>query len=277
MSVEEISEADAELAAEVETVLEDAPVDAMGRRALATISEGGVELIADAVTPFEDRRAVIEWMTRCTVHSLGELPETWFTASDSSEVETAVLFDRVMMSALLGRPWGDVGAVDDDWAREERLALVAKDVLPAMHAGVREIRWSATDYSAPASKMDPDPLNQRHPAMRPGLTDLLERAEWLVEQLLDGFGSGAEYLSWASFATTATYGELDREVARGAYFETGIRSALIRNGGDGDRFTRENWAARYLLPAITRAAAQEASRGAEKDEAAEKDTSIPQT
>ncbi|MFC7070576.1 hypothetical protein ACFQL9_13060 [Halobaculum lipolyticum] len=262
----------------MKSFLDDAPVDAMGRRALATLSNGELEVVADAVTPFEDRRAVIEWMTRCAVHSLGQLPDGWFTA-EGTAVETAVLFDRVLMSALLGRPWGNLSNVDEGWAREQRLGLLAKDLLPALHRGVREIRWNATDYTAPQEPVDPDPSNQRHPAMRPGLSDLLTRAEWLVERFLDGFESGAEYLSWATFATTATYGELDDEVARRAYFETSIRSALLSTEGDlaRGRFTRENWAAKYLLPAITRTAQREAARGHEKDEAAETDTSIPST
>ena len=242
----------------VHNTLADAPVEE-GRPALAKLSADQSEVLADLLDGFETRRDVLHWMQSVTLHTLGALDDDWYQDVGA---------DVGMMSALLGRPWGEFDPSDysERWATEVRRGLAAEDLLPAARQAHREFRWNAVEfYDDPDHETEdpPDPSKQQHPGMRPALSSLDERMEWALSRLLDGFEDGDEFLAWGQRVIALTYAELDADVVRDAYFEVAMRRRMTDRTDPRARFVRESWAAEYLLPGFNRAASRAASRSAE--------------
>lgn len=131
-----------------------------------------------------------------------------------------------------------------------------------MQQAGRAFRWSATEYAGEEGR-PPDPDHQDAPAMRPALAALDDRQRTALDRLLEGFETPAGLGAWARVVVESSYAEIDAVTLRPLYFELPLRERLVGPAAAGDRFVRETWALRYLLPAFNGAAGRGAARGAE--------------
>ncbi|MFB6189678.1 MAG: hypothetical protein ABEI57_07315, partial [Halapricum sp.] len=113
------------------------------------------------------------------------------------------------------------------------------------------------------------------PGLRPALKVLDEQLSWALDRLLAGFESDEAFLAWGQRVIQMSYAELDSEVIESAFFETEIRRRMTNRTDDRARFTRESWAAEYLLPGFNRAAARVASHTSEVPEQEQTSMEVP--
>jgi len=237
------------------------------RPALANLSRRQQRVLASLLDGFESRREVLRWMQELVVATVGALEDDWFVTRAT---------DASIMSALLGKPWGTSRGLSEGTPEEVRRGIAAQDILPAVHQAQREFRWTATEYyddddvDADDLAEDPDA-----PGMRPALKILDEHLSWALDRLLEGFEDDEAFLAWGERAIQVTYAELDSEVVEQAFFETEARRRMTARGDDRARFTRETWAAEYLLPGFNRAAARVASQTSEVPEREQSSMEVP--
>ncbi|MFB6368437.1 MAG: hypothetical protein ABEJ00_02380 [Gemmatimonadota bacterium] len=252
-----------ELREEVHEALEEAGVETPTRPAVAKLTHDQADLLVDVLAGFDSRREVLEWEQDLVIATVGQLEDSWYTRTAA---------DAPVVSALLGEPWGTVDEIQPELALEIRRGIVAQDLLPAFHAAHETARWAAVervDHLAddPETDVDPDaldPQSQEYPLMRPAFGELDGQQESALEQLLEGFGSPEDLLSWGLQVVSASYATIDRETVTQPYFELPIRERMIgQDPGPEERFIRESWAAEYLLPAFNRAADALAERTTE--------------
>jgi len=206
----------------------------------------------DLLAGFGSRREILEWEQELVIQTVGQLRDDWYTRTAS---------DAPTVSALLGEPWGPCDRMEPELALEIRRGIVAKDLLPAFHAGHEIARWAAVervdhlDDDRGDDAPEPiDPRAQEYPLMRPAFGQMAGQQETSLEQLLEGFDSAESLLAWALQVVSASYAKIERETVTAPYFEQPLRRRLVGTPGEQDRFVRESWAAEYLLPAFNRAA-----------------------
>lgn len=233
--------------------LQEAGVDAPTRPASAKLAHDQSDLLVDLLEGFSSRREVLEWEQELVIQTVGQLQDDWFTRLAS---------DPPTVSALLGEPWGPTEAMPPELAVEVRRGIVAKDLLPAFHAGHEIARWAAVervdhlDDDRDGDAPDPiDPQRQQYPLMRPAFGEMQGQQQAALDSLLTGFETPEELLAWALRVVSASYAQIERTTVTAPYFELPLRRHLLGTQPDErDRFVRESWAAEYLLPAFNRAA-----------------------
>lgn len=243
------------LESELDELLPDYPdVDRHTRPALAKLADDQHSVLLEFLDGFDDRRELLEWGQRAIVATLGELEEEWVTdlATNRSDLSVVITSSRRQL-------W-----VDEDReppssqaASTYRRALAAEDLVPAFRSAYRKMRWNAVEYvNDEDDELQPDPSIQKHPAMRPALSEMSQRQEWALARALDGFSDQDQLMSWVLRAVEASHGELEGDLASDLYAETHTRRMLVVDGDDHARgpFFRETFAAVTLLPAFTRAA-----------------------
>jgi hypothetical protein len=269
---------DDDLAAELADVLDDDAVadvlrdrpDRTLRPALRALTVPQLELFAEFVAGFEDRRAFLMWGVRALVHSLGELDPEWLASSLASRSDLAVLVD--------GYPAPDTGEeLADETATRMRVGLAALDLLPAFADARARIRFEVKEWAP--GEWDggvPDGEQQRHPAMLPALTELEDRLVWATETLLDGFGSSAALAVWHQEVVEASFVELDDSLLTAAVVsEVSLQNVLVEPVADDVDVTeiRIGLVLDELLPAFARAVDARVEAAREHVEAqAEKDS-----
>jgi len=243
-------------------LLPDYPdLDRHTRPALAKLADDQHTVLLEFVEGFGDRRELLEWSQRAIVATLGELEEEWATdlAMSRSDLSVVITSDR-------RNAWVDDEPPTPSAAATYRRALAAEDLVPAFRAAYRKMRWNAVEYvNDDDDDLQPDPSIQKHPAMRPALSEMSERQEWALERVLDGFDDQDQLMSWVLRAVEASHGELDGDLAADLYSETHTRRILVLDGDDHQHgpFFRESFAAVTLLPAFCRAARQLSERAGE--------------
>jgi len=244
----------ARLREQLHDALDSGGVDAPTRPATAKLVHDQVDLLVDLLAGFDSRRGILEWQQELVVQTVGQLTDDWYTR---------VASDAPTVSALLGEPWGTCNRMNETMAAEVRRGIVAKDLLPAFHAGHEVARWAAVeridhldDDADEEDDRDPiDPREQQYPLMRPAFGEMMGQQASALEQLLDGFDTAEELLGWALQVVGASYAQIDRKTVTGPYFERPLRRRLIgTDPSEKDQFVREAWTAEYLLPAFNRAA-----------------------
>lgn len=237
------------------------------RPALANLSRRQHRVLASLLDGFETRHEVLRWMQDVVIATVGALEDDWFATRGT---------DASVMSALLGEPWGTSRGLSEGAPEEVRRGIAAQDILPAVHQAQRDFRWTASEYYEDPD-YEPDDLadDPEAPGMRPALKVLDEQLSWALDSLLEGFESDEALLAWGQRVIQMSYAELDSEDIERAFFETEVRRRMTDRTDARARFTRESWAAEYLLPGFNRAAARVASQTAEVPEREQTEQHIP--
>lgn len=246
--------------------LEPPRFDSPTRPALETLSRDQRELISSWLSGFESREDVLLWAHEATVATLGQLPPEWHVdrLMSLSELSTLLVVEEERTRWL-----DDEAVLPLDKAREWRLAVASRDLVPACQAALRKVRWSAVEYADDDDEDDPtivDVEDQEAPAMRPGLAETSDRQRWVVERGLSGFGGLEEIVeTWIPTAIHASYGELDEGLAGAFWSEAPLRSVFIdRTRNDrAASFFRESFLATEFLPPFNAAVSQVADRAGE--------------
>lgn len=255
------------------------------RPALVTLADDIEALQSELFTGFDDRAQLPSWCQRLTIRTLGELPQRvyWelarqFTLDTRDDQPQGVLLAALLTPAARSR------RLPDDAVDELRDRLVATQVRPAFHRAFRELRTDATEYVDESSDDDQhDPSRQRHPGMRPALTELDEWQQHALTDVLNGFDDQRAILKWSRTVELATHGELDEvqppqwasTAEDGATTIAGDRDligrcltepatrALLLSDEDATAPARELFAAYHLIPAFNKGVRTLAGRAGE--------------
>ncbi len=262
---------------EVADLLADRPNAEERRVALRKLNDDQLDLLGEFVDGFETRREFLEWCQEAAVLSLGELPGEWFVERAFSGLDMSTLLVSDVRYRWAENSDRDVLAVSA--ARDARRGVAALDLLPAFARAHKRLRWNATEYvNDRDDSFQPDPEEQRHPAMRPGLTVLHQNQAWALARLFDGFDGPDALLSWCHTLIQSSFAEVDSGLARRFYAETHTRDMLLGETDDDReevRFFRESVGAKYLLPAFSRAAQEVGERAGELAEQEKESMSYP--
>lgn len=249
----------------VESMLADRPQVEERRPALRKLNDDQRDLLAEFIDGFASRREFLEWSQRAAVLTLGELPGEWYVRRSFSALDMSTLL--VSDARYRWADHADKDVLAPEAARDARRGVAALDLLPAFSRAHKRLRWNATEYvNDHDDSFQPDPEEQRHPAMRPGLTVLQEHQGWALARLLNGFDSDDALLTWVHTLTESSFAEVDAGLARRFYAETHTREMLLGETDDDPatlRFFRESVGAKYLLPAFARAAREVGDRAGE--------------
>jgi len=261
-------DADAEIGDDVEEcrarTLEPPRFDSPTRPALETLSRDQRELISSWLSGFGSRRDLLLWSHEATVATLGQLPPEWHVERlmSLSELSSLLVVEEER------RRWVDEDALlSPERAREWRLAIASRDLVPACQEALRRVRWSAVEYADDDDADDPtyvDVDDQEAAAMRPGLEETADRQRWAVERGLEGFGGLEEIVeTWVPTAIHASYGELDKDLAEAFWSEAPLRAMFVERDDSAARFFRESFVATEFLPPFSAAIEQVADRAGE--------------
>jgi len=115
--------------------------------------------------------------------------------------------------------------------------------------------------------------------MRPALTELDNRQDWAIRKLLRGLPSEDALLAWLQAVTEASAAEVPDELGQRLNRERRARQYLLDDVDAGDLETalwfRESFAAKYVLPAFARAAAEVGKRAGELAEQESSGLNVP--
>jgi len=249
----------------VDGLLTDRPTVEKRRPALRKLNDDQREVLGEFIDGFDSRAGFLTWCQRAAILSLGELPGEWFVQRSFSALDMSTLIvsdERYRWAARADRDVLEPAA-----ARDARRGVAAIDLLPAFSRAHRRLRWNATEYvNDHDDSFQPEPEEQRHPAMRPELTELHKNQAWALRALLDGFTTDDALLSWVHTLTEASFAEVDSGLARRFYAEAHTREMLLANTDDDPatlQFFRECVGAKYLLPSFSRAAQEVGERAGE--------------
>lgn len=256
----------------VDRLLADLPETQEFRPAVGKLTRDQREVVAEFVDGFRSRSAFVSWGQRAALHTLGSLPGEWFVDRVFSGPDMAALLTSSDREAWVDRP------PSAEAAARQRRAVAAVDVLPACLDAVRALRWNATEYvNDTDDDLQPEAELQKHPAMRPALTEIDDKQGWALRHALDGFDSEDAFLTWGSYLGEASFAEVDRDlVTRVLVDEPHTKRMMIkepRDDPDGP-FYRESWAAVELLPAFATAAREVVDKAGELAEGEKKDMDV---
>ncbi len=274
----ELFDAPAEFDAEdVQRFLADEPSEDVLRPALRRLTTDQRDLIASFVDGFDSRSGFVEWCQDAAIRTLGELSGEWMQARAFTRMDLSVL----VVSDARERYRPESGSLlSPRQAAGVRRGVVLSDVLPACRSAYRRLRWSATEYVQDTDdSFIPDPSAQDHTAMRPALTELDNRQDWAIRKLLRGLPSEDALLAWLQAVTEASAAEVPDELGQRLNRERRARQYLLDDVDAGDLETalwfRESFAAKYVLPAFARAAAEVGKRAGELAEQESSGLNVP--
>lgn len=233
--------------------------------ALSALTEQQTDVVESFVDGFEDRANVIRWAQKAAIYTLGEFDVAHFAES---------LYSRSDLALLCGSEFApEDREVSPAKARAGRRSVAAGNLVPACKDAANRMRYiAATQTKNPDS---PDAEGQKHPGMRPLLSELHARQRWTVNVLLEGFEDDAAFLRWAQYATEASYVEVDGELAgRVLADEPRAMDYLTTRDDATARVFRENVAIDELLDAFAAGASEAAGNATEVSEQSERDIEL---
>ena len=215
------------------------------RPALVTLTRDVRDMQNELLEGLASRRALLEWLQRATVRTLGTLDDDFYR-----KFGVALRSERsVLLGAVLAEKERRID-LDEDVARELRERLLARRLDPAFRNAFRHLRKDAGEYIDEAGPGDAhDPQTQVHIAMRPSLTEIDEYQGEALDRLLDGLTDGSDVLDWGKVLTLATHGEVEGDLVERCYLESSTRRVLT-SPEPVDRKARELLAATHILPAF---------------------------
>lgn len=249
--------------------------DTLTRRpALVKLSDDVEGLRDELVAGFDSRRAILEWLQRLVVRTLGELPAEWVDKfADEFKGVPGEEKERTLLAALLTGP-NRVRAVEDDVAEDLRERMYALYIRPAFHRAFRELRGDATEY------LDDDGTDSQHAAprqrwiaMRPALDELERYQERALGDLLDGFDDKSAILDWGADLELATHGEIPGGFVSRCYREESTMRMLTGTSAAEAR-GRELFAAKFLVPAYNRGVRELSGRTGEQADSVAKEEAV---
>lgn len=248
----------------VHDLLEDVPDAHALRPAIKKLTDDQRDLIASFVDGFRDRRAFLAWCQDAGIQTLGALGAEWSKQRAFSGVDMSML----ITTPRLREGWSPDGAtlLSQADAADARRVVVVVDLLPACVDAVRGFRWSAVEYDTEEDGPMPSADGQQHPAMRPALSELDDRQEWVLGKLLDGFESVDAITAWYQEANEASYAEIDSSLAKELHNRRTVREFLLDDEGEDAARFREALAAEFLLPAFVTAVEEVAQRAGEQND-----------
>lgn len=226
--------------------------------AMQTLRSQQRDLLDEFSQGFGSRREVLDWGRRVGVYTLGEF---------DSDALDRLINSKNGLGILIGPRYYPSGSKPLRPHEEVavREAILAVEMIPAVIASMKRMRFLAVQYDL-RTDARPDSEGQRHPGMRPLLSEINDRQEYALEGFLDGFEDLSEFREWILWAVEATWAELDpafpdRVLSR----EPRLASILVEESEESER-VRETLASKYLLPAFSKAVTTAASSAAEVSE-----------
>lgn len=234
--------------------------------ALSALTEQQTGLVDGLVAGFDERADAIRWAQRAAIYTLGEFDVEWFGES---------LYSRADLALLCGPAYAPGSrTVSPAKARASRRSVAAAHLIPACKAAAKRMRYLAvTQTKNPDS---PSAAGQKHPGMRPLLSELHARQRWTVNVLLEGFESDTAFLQWCQYAGEASYVEVDGDLAGRVLADEPRAVAYLTGRGDetASRVFRENVAVDELLEAFAAGANEAAGNATEVSEQSERDIEL---
>ncbi len=251
------------------------------RPALQKLTQDLQMLRQELFDGFRSRRAILDWLQRLTVRTLGQLPQRWY-------MEMARQFrgrldgrdQRTLLAALL-RPECRTRDLDEVDARNLRERLYVLTVRPYYHRAFRHLRPDATEYIDQEGDVSGhDPSVQRYVAMRPALDEIEEYQRRVFgfddhrsNTLLDGFETKTDIIDWGDDVELATHGEVPEGLIERCYAERSTRQLLLDDSAQSER-ARELFAAFHVLPYCNAGVRDLAGRAGEQPDAEQEETEV---
>jgi len=245
------------------------------RPALAKLTSDLEDLRRDLRAGFSSRQAVIGWMQRLSVRTLGELPNRWYSElGDQFRGVPSTNGERTLLAALLDDA-NRTRAMDAATAEELRERLFALTIRPAYHRAFRQLRADAGEYlDDDGTESQHAAARQRWIAMRPALDELERYQQRAIATLLEGFDDRSEIIDWGNTVELATHGELPGEFVARCYREESTADMLTSPATSAKR-GRELFAAYHLLPRFNAGVADLAGRTSEQPDAEKQERETP--
>jgi hypothetical protein len=209
--------------------------------ALDVLQHDQDEVRTELLDGFQNRRKIINWWQSAAVVTFGHIADEW-PAID-------LLRDRAMLHFLVG---------DSKTAATQRFRYYAGVVDPACIDAFNHLAGQAVER-LPSGESSRDyrsinPETQTDTAMRPGFSVLDDRQQAVLSALWGGFRTREKLAEWLHELTPATYGEIDRTVARSFTSDRVARKYLLDTSSRDAVQYRERLAIAELLPAFATAA-----------------------
>lgn len=253
-------------------------LDESHRPALEKLLKDLTALEDDLLDGFDSRRAVLKWLQRTCVRTLGQVDDDWYrfiAAAFRGPGADADRKERTMLSILLSESarTRELNAAAVNRGREQ---LSAVFIRPSLHRAVRHLRADAGEYvdAESSSTSAHDPNRQRYIAMRPALNELDGKQRTALLDLLDGFDDELAILRWTGDVELACHGEINSEWQTRVTSESSTQK-MLTSTADADARGRELFAAHYVLPAFNAGVRDLYGRSIEAADAEAEDNTVP--
>lgn len=238
------------------------------RPSLVKLTDDKGEIRDALLQGFDSREAILFWLQKVCVRTLGEIPDRFVEAFSREFKPRRTDGQMPTLMAALHTPYArNRDDIDDEAARELRRRLATEYIEPASVRAFNRLRERATEYVGESDdETDYDPQKQRYIAMRPVLDELEQTQQDCLQQLLDGFDDKDELVRWFDVLQLATHGEVDSEFLTRCYKEKSTRKMLL---GDEEKHkrAREVFAAEYILPLFNAGVRDLSGRATEQPDA----------
>lgn len=223
--------------------------------ALEKLRQDQIELIDKFNRGFDSRREIVEWIPHLSLCTLGVL---------KNSILRQLVFGRHRLKVFLG---------DSRQARFHRRNLLDGYIQQSWNMSFEALRDKSKEYVQEVDNIDeiPESNTQKYAAMRPYLTELKNKQEKTIKQLLNGFNDRHEFTVWCNKLNHASNGYISRQFGSDLIFQRSIKKHLFKNTDKPRKslFHRVNLCATHIVPPYNTAIRYTAKETGEFDEAIE--------